>query len=559
MDLMSGEKGRRSSLDGVLFLALILAGGFHEYISCMLSILLSVMLLVRMHRNGKLIIRKDLLTSAVIAVCLGYGLSCLWAVDRGMAFIGFMKFLPVGLYLIYLQQQDRVADTLMILPWFGVVTVVITGVGMQFPVGEALFSVAGRLAGFFQYPNTYAVFLLVCELLMLKKEDRMLWDYIALIILSVGFLYTGSRTAFAVAVLANVAMLFVLGKRPVRIALLVGVIGVVLLAGLLALDKNSVIHRYLTISFKESTFVGRLLYWQDALPLLLEYPFGMGYMGYYYVQQSIQTGVYSVVYVHNDLLQMLLDIGWVPVALVLTTLVQWGRRKDVPLADKLIAGAVCVHSFFDFDLQFIGMVFLLVLLLSGTKAEKTMEVRPSAFHKLGLAVVMCVCLYMGAALSFAHWGMHGLSDRLYPYNTQNKLQMLEQTDDLDEAKKLADEILAQNTCFYYPYSIQARYHYSRGDVGAMIDNGRATLERNPFAHEEYEMYCKMLINCIDLYTKAGDMESAMICRQELLDTAEALSDNEEQLSALGKLIDDQPVLELSAEVEGYIRQEGRGQ
>ena len=202
-------------------------------------------------------------------------------------------------------------------------TVVITGVGMQFPVGEALFSVAGRLAGFFQYPNTYAVFLLVCELLMLKKDDRMLWDYIALIILSVGFLYTGSRTAFAVAVLANVAMLFVLGKRPVRIALLVGVIGVVLLAGLLALDKNSVIHRYLTISFKESTFVGRLLYWQDALPLLLEYPFGMGYMGYYYVQQSIQTGVYSVVYVHNDLLQMLLDIGWVPVALVLTTLVQW--------------------------------------------------------------------------------------------------------------------------------------------------------------------------------------------------------------------------------------------
>lgn len=559
VDLKAMKREYCGSLDGILLLSLLLAGGFHEYISCLLSVIISAVLLVRIHKHKKLIIRKDLLTSAIIAICLGYGLSCLWAVDRGMAFIGFVKFLPVVLYLIYLQQQDRVANTLMVLPWFGVVTVVIAGVGMQSPIGKELFSVAGRLGGFFQYPNTYAIFLLVCELLVLKKENRKLWDYIALIVLAVGFLFTGSRTAFIVAVLVNVAMLFVLCKKRVRIALLIGMIAVALLAGLFAFNKNSVLYRYLTISLTESTFVGRLLYWVDALPLLFRYPFGMGYMGYYYVQQSIQTGVYSVAYVHNDFLQILLDIGWVPFALITAALVQWFLRKEVPLADKLIVGAICIHSFFDLNLQYVGMVFLLVLLLSGNKTDKIMEVKASAFHKIGFAVVISVCFYMGSALVLSHFGMHELAEYIYPYNTQNKLQMLEKTEDLEQAKKLADEILEQNTSVYVPYSILARHSYSQGDIGAMIENERAALKRNPFAHEEYDMYCKMLINGIDLYTKAGDFQSAESCRQELVAAAEQLSKNAERLSALGKLIDDQPVLVLSSEVEAYIRQKGRDQ
>lgn len=539
-----------------MLLSLLLVGGFHEYISCLLSIVISAVLLVRMHTHKKLIIRKDILTSAIVAICLSYGVSCLWAVDKGMAFIGFVKFLPVFLHLIYLQQQDRVSDTLAVLPWFGAATAVITGIGMQLPIGKELFSVAGRLAGFFQYPNTYAIFLLACELLVLKKENKRYWDYIALAVLVAGFFYTGSRTAFVVAVLANMALLFVRGKKKVRIALLIGIAGVVLLASLFALDKDSVLHRYLTISLTESTFVGRLLYWVDALPLLLKHPFGMGYMGYYYAQQSIQTGVYSVMYIHNDFLQLLLDIGWLPVILFVAALVKWFLKKGVSTEEKVIVGAVCLHSFFDFNLQYISMLFLLVLLLSSDRTEKTMEVKATAFHKVGLAVVIGVSFYMGTALALTHFGKQALADDLYPYNTQNKLQMLERTEDLETAKKLADEILEQNTYFYAPYSIQAKHSYSQGDFGTMIIKGRAALERNPFAHEEYEIYCKMLITGIDLYTKAGDLESAKVCKQELLATAEQFSKNAERLSTLGKMINDQPVLTLSSEVQEYIRKIG---
>lgn len=545
-----------SFADGILLVSLVLVGGFHEYISCILSVAMSIWLLFRIARNKQLRVRRDFLTSAVVAICLGYGVSCFWAIDRGMALIGFLKFLPLLLYLFCIQQEEGNARVLEALPIVGVILTVISAIGMQFAGIKDLFAVAGRLAGTFQYPNTFAAFLLVCELLVLKKQGKKLWDYGILLMLIVGFLYTGSRTAFVVAILANGAMLLSMVQKKLRVISLAAMGGVCLVCLLLALNPESVLHRYLTISLTESTFVGRLLYWADALPLLLKYPFGMGYMGYYYVQQSIQTGVYSVAYIHNDFLQLILDIGLVPAGLFIAALAGWFFKKSIPASDKIIVGAICFHSLFDFNLQFICMFFLLLLILSLEKTDRVLVVKPRLLLKLSFCLAAVVSLYMGAALMIGHLGDKALSDTLYPYNTQNKLAMLAQTEDIDTANGLAEEILSQNTSFYAPYSVKAKYAYSQGDFGAVIQNGRAALERNPFGHTEYEAYCKMLMVGIDLYIKAGNTESAEICRNELLSAYKQLTANDNRLSALGKRIDDQPVVELSSEVQEYVRKAG---
>ncbi len=548
--LLKKQTGFRFA-DGILLASLFLVGGFHEYISCALSAVMSVWLLYRIVRQKQMYIRKDLLTSAVVAVCLGYGLTCLWGIDRGMAFVGFLKFLPLLLYLFCLQQEGT-GDACQVLPYFGAALAVISAIGMQFDPVKSLFSVAGRLAGTFQYPNTFAVFLLVCELLLLHKPGKKLWDYGVLLVLIAGFLYTGSRTAFVVAILANVAMLLSMTQKKVRLISLAAMGGVCLICLLLALDPESVLRRYLTISLTESTFVGRLLYWVDALPLLLKHPFGMGYMGYYYAQQSIQTGVYSVAYIHNDFLQLVLDIGLIPAGLFIAAIVIWFFKKQIPVADKIIVGAVCLHSLFDFNLQFVGMFFLLLLLLSREQTDQVLTVKPRLPLKISFGAAALLSLYIGSALMMAHLGSRELSDTLYPYNTQNKLAILEQTEDLEEANALAEDILVQNTYFYAPYSIKAKYCYSQGDFGAVISNQRAALERNPFGHGEYEAYCKMLLTGIELYEKAGDRQSAEICRKELLAVREQLAANRERLSPLGKMIDDQPVLELSRELQQSI-------
>lgn len=538
--------------DALLFAALLFVGGFHEYISCALAIAMCIYLLVRIRKEMKLNIRKDFLTSAVVAICFGYGITCFWAIDRGMAFVGFLKFLPLVLYLFCLQQEDNIEGVLNTLPYFGAVMTLISAVGMQFPVGDTLFSVAGRLAGFFQYPNTFAVFLLVCELLVLRKPEKKLWDYAVLLLIIAGLLYTGSRTAFIVAILANVAMLLFMTNRKVRIVSLAIMGGMCAVGLLIALNPNSVLHRYLTISLTQSTFVGRLLYWVDALPLLLKYPFGMGYMGYYYIQQSVQTGVYSVAYIHNDFLQLALDIGLVPAGLFIVAIAGWFMRKNVPVTDKVLVGAICLHSFFDFDLQFVGIFMLLLLLLSQTKPEKVLITKPRLLLKLGLIMTVLMCTYIGTSLLAAHLGGREFADSLYPYNTQNKLMMLEQEEDLDSANELAEQILKQNKEFFAPYSIKAKYSYAQGDFGNVIQNQRLALAKNPFAHGEYEAYCRMLITGIGLYQKAGDKESAEICKKELLSAAKQLSENSQRLSQLGKMIDDQPNTVLSQELREYI-------
>ena len=542
--------------EGILLAALLLVGGFHEYISCALAVAMCVFLLLKMRQQGGLKIRRDFLTSALVAVCLGYGLTCLWGVDRGMAVVGFLKFLPLLLYLFCLQQEDDTRQIRNILPIFAAVTAILSAIGMQIPATESLFSVADRLAGTFQYPNTFAVLLLVCELLLLAKQGKKILDYAVLAVLVAGLLYTGSRTAFIVAVLANVAMLMSMTQRKTRIIslLAMGVVGLVGL--LLALNPASVLHRYLTISLTESTFVGRLLYWVDALPLLLKNPFGMGYMGYYYAQQSVQTGVYSVTYIHNEFLQLLLDIGFVPAGLFFAALVRWFCKKSVPATDKIIVGAICFHSFFDFDLQFVGMFMLLLLLLSGDKTDKILTVKPRLPLKLSFTAASLVCIYIGISLLAAHCGGRTFADTLYPYNTQNKLMMLEQEQDLEKANELADQILAQNKAFFAPYSIKAKYYYAQGDFGNVIENQRIALAQSPFNHTEYEAYCKMLAVGIGLYQQAGDLASADICRQELLATAKQLSENASRLSKLGKMIDDQPNTVLSQELQDYVRQIG---
>ena len=75
------------------------------------------------------------------------------------------------------------------------------------------------------------------------------------------------------------------------------------------------------LSLNESTFIGRIIYFKYGLRLIAKNPFGLGYLGFYYTEQFNQTAVYSVRYIHNELLQLLLDIGWLPAAFFAAALI----------------------------------------------------------------------------------------------------------------------------------------------------------------------------------------------------------------------------------------------
>ena len=256
-------------------------------------------------------------------------------------------------------------------------------------------------------------------------------------------------------------------------------------------------------------------------------------------------------------MQLLLDIGWVPGGLFIASVIRWLLRRDVLPADKLIVGALCAHSLFDFNLQFTGVFLLLLLLMH--RPEKMTAVKTGAFCKGVVAVTAAVSVYIGCALALAHWEQREWSEKLYPFNTQNKMHLLETETDLERANELADEILAQNESSYIPYGIKGKYAYSQGNFTQLIQYERQALERNVFGYEEYEQYCRMLINGVSAYQKNGDIKSADFCLQELKRTRQLLNAAADRLSELGALIDDQPRTELSEELLEQIRRLEAGQ
>ena len=539
--------------DMVLLFSFVLVGGFNDYASCLISSALLIHLIVRIFKNRELHIKLNLTALAVAVMTVFYGIVCFWAIDLGMAFVGFLKFLPILIYSVCLWQSGGKERLLKILPYFAAVLVIVSSIGSLIPPVKDLFLVSERLSGFFQYPNTFALFLLVSELLLLEKTRFKIIDYITLAVLVGGLLYTGSRTVFLLFLAANFVMVLLGASKKIKFSiLLIGLVAVLLVVMLAVFgQEGNVLSRYLKIGFSQSTFVGRLLYVADALPLLLKYPFGMGYLGYHFVQGSIQTGVYNVSFVHNDFLQIALDIGIVPAILFLFAVICFFFKKNVPLKRKVIVATMALHSLFDFNLQFIGMFMLFILLINDNDGKELVIKNLTPF-KFILPIIFLVNLYMLVALALSQFTAYDTADMLYPYNTRNKLLLLEQQEDIESANKIADEILLQNTHYYAPYSIKAKYAYNNGNFGELIENKNAVFLRNPFRYTEYREYCVMLINGISVYEKMGDTNSAQVCKKELISTKEKLESNNQKLSRLGSKINEQPVTKLSNDILDYI-------
>ena len=538
----------------ILLIALVFSGGFNEYVSCALSAVISVLLIIKIARNRNLVVNINITSLSIAVITLFYLISCFYAIDSGMAFVGFLKFLPVLMYMLLLMQDKRVKEQLIVLlPYTALALGVLSLVLAFIPATRDYFTVSDRLAGFFQYPNTFALFLLVGELTALSKEKLKPIDIISALLLIILLLFTGSRAVFILAVFSNVLIIFFRKGKKVKIFLgiVVAVLAVAVLLLLPLFNNSEIFSRYFTISFTESTFVGRLLYYFDAFPLILSHPFGLGYMGYYYVQQSIQTGVYSVMFIHNDFLQLLLDVGWIPCLLFVVGIIKSFFRKGNSAGKRIILLTVFLHCLFDFDLQFISMFFILLLFLNYNDG-KQLELKKGAVFVFSFVITGLLSLYFAVALGLAHFGFNQAADSMFPGNTQNKVDLLIAEDDIVAQNEIADRIISQNEYVQIAYSAKARYAFSQGDFESLISYKNKIFQIAPFSYDEYEDYCYMLIQGIQLYKQAGDEYSTEVCEQQLLKTADRLDRLDDKLSNLGRKIVDQPKTDLPDDIVKYI-------
>ena len=556
---MSGNRKQRETgpspapLAALVTAAPFLAGLYYEWGAALAALYLLALLLCWQRRYG-LRLRGSpalLFAAAPVLVLL---LSPLWAVDRGMAPLGVLKVLPLPLFTLALEQLPtaRREELLQPLPYGGAVMVLLSSALCALPGLRPLLWVDGRLAGLFQYPNTFALYLLLGAAWLLLGEKLGKREGAVLLVLVLGIALSGSRTVLLL-LLALLLFCLVWDRRRARrrLALTLGgglvglALGYVLLTG-----SRAGLGRLLSLSLRSSSFLGRLLYARDALPQILTHPLGLGYWGYAWRQGSFQTGVYSVLHVHNDFLQLLLDAGWLPGALLLWALIRGLRRGN--LRRRVLLVLFCLHCLLDFDCQYTAMVFLLLTLMDREEPGGRPLPRPAA---LGAAWALgAFAVYFGLTALLGSLGSPA-ARRLYPAYTQSLLTALEESGDGAEAETLADRILALNDSARPAWAEKARAALRRGDVTEAVACQERLIALKPYERQSYLDYVDLLQAAWRICQGRGDPAGAALCREKLSAVPESMAAAEARTSRLGRLIQDQPELTLPP---GYAGQRLEG-
>ena len=544
------------SLKFLLIMTAVLFGGFYEFVSCIVSAVLGVYLLYILYKKKKLRLywNGPLILSAVTAA--GYAVSVITAVDRGMALIGVIKFLPLVLFaLAYMQLSEEERDELLF-------TVPLSGaliMGMSFllcwipAVREHLF-MAGRLGGTFQYSNTMALYLLTGVILIQGRKTAQMKHLLLSGLLILGIFLTGSRSVFILT--AAVLTVSAWRRREWRVfnmSILTAAVAAGVIYSYITGDYQN-LGRFLTISLKNSTFIGRFLYWQDALPLVAAHPFGLGYMGYFYLQGTIQTGVYTTVFVHNDLLQIFLDTGWIPGLVFAAVFLKSMFSNRLDHTRKAVLAVIGVHCLLDFDMQFLSIGVLFLMALDSRKKENALFLKKGACT--GIVAAMLASLYFLIPLAASYTGNYELARMVYPCYTEANTALLKNAETREEGEKLADAILKTNQNVALACDAKALSSAMDEDFEQMIIWKERAVENNPYALYEYVDYVSLLSRAVDWSRLRNDRKMAAYyekCMREIPQRLEALK---ERTSPLGWKIRDLPETELPQEITEYINSLG---
>ncbi|MBQ6840222.1 MAG: O-antigen ligase family protein [Oscillospiraceae bacterium] len=525
-------------------------GGFYTYFALPLTAFLLAVLLRTVKQNGELRLKTNLSTVAILLVVLGYLVTPLWAADQGMAAFGMIRMLPLLLYLLLLLQipAEERSGVLTLVPLSGAVMTLLSMALLLIPELGTYMTISDRLAGFFAYPNTFAVFALAGLLLVMLKQEKKWQDYLTGGILVLGVIASGSRTAFVFLGVAAVLLLIPKGRGKMAAFAAVAVAAGIGLSFLLAgFEPLSGADRFTTIDVSESTFLGRLLYYKDALTMILRHPFGTGYWGWRVLQSGVQTGVYAVTFVHNSLLQLFLDIGWVPAIAVAIAFLKTIFSKKTSYTARAVLLVVLGHCLLDFDLEYLSIWLILIPLLPTDDGKEKVLKKPRTPVLAVGSVMLALCLWLGTGDFLVQMGWSEACLSVTPFHTDSLEKQLYGETDMAKLAKTADKMLRLCPTSSIAHSAKANVAFSRGEALLMMEEKELAIANARYTLVEYIDYLDKLFALYQAYSQMGDAGSAEFCARKILEVPGMMDSVIDSTAALAYRIADVPELTLPAE------------
>lgn len=358
----------------LLPLIMILMQGLYRNVQCGIALVLATILIWESNISIKQAIGVLILTAGLIIsdIFIGHSTNFLYeGLKVALLFIGISVS----------KSEDK--KTLIGGFYIGISTASAIGIIayiLGFDVHELVNSIDGTrvLQGAFGYANTMALFsgigiILSLYYRSLNKDYKFIYECIFLIN-AIAFIMTKSLFGFVCLGIAIVFALYIKSKASRKYILIsTGVVAIVLL-GIFLTGNEEILLR--------STVASRLIYWHDALKVIIRHPFGIGVHNWESIQYGVQTADYSVKYVHNGFIQLLLDGGILAFTGLILLIVygyiglikKYAEKKNILyLCLTAILTFIVTHSFVDINFAYGIVWYMIGLILSFSRTEKVMK------------------------------------------------------------------------------------------------------------------------------------------------------------------------------------------
>lgn len=531
-----------------------LQGANELHIVFILDIVLLCLLLHKINKNKKFVFTKDIKFIFILVWSLSYLLTMFWSVDTELSWLGFLKFFTVPLFLITIMQykkedKDKWFDIVAKIGAIMVIIILVISLFERIITSENnLFFYQNRLAGFFNYANSFALFLLVGIIITGFKKELKLIDFIVINVLLVGILFANSRAIMIITAFSYLLILIFNKEARKKNFINLGIMIVITVIVTVIMKNFGVSNRI--SSGNSSEWLLRILYYKDALRMAAQNIFGHGYMAWWYMQEGLQTGAYDAQFVHNGLLQIVVDVGIIPALLIVVTFIMGFFDKKVKARDRVLMLIILGHSLIDFNMEFLAITLVLFMTLN---FEKKQEVTKLSNIKIAIYICGLIYVFFAFVTTLNNFEEYRLANRLFPYSISLNKE-LEVADNTEERIEIAEKLYKKNRYFLNASIFLSQKEQYLENYEKAHEYELWIVKNKKYTMLNYIKYVQFLEQAINYYYSNNDLSTMKKYVDKLCEVPDIIENVKATSDEFAYKIQHKPRLEMPEEMKIYIRE-----
>lgn len=552
-----------SKMSKILFAILLFfpffVGGYYVFYSAAVGIVLLIALLVHIFKTKSIKYSKSFTFFVLLFMSVMYFLTKFWAVDKSMSIHGFVKFFTAFLFtlaIIQISREER-QQLLYSVPITAVIMTVFTELMGFTEFGRNRFyDNIGDLHGAFEYANAFAIYLLIAFIIALCSNIKIPFKLVTIVVCAYGIYKSNSRAVWMISAVMLVLIVLCYVFKNVSKSTRKLIVILIFLFGVLSfiiLYRFGIVEKVFNYINTDGSFNERYLYYTDTLRYILKHPFGKGAYAFYFAQSKFQSAYYYAIDVHCDLLQYAIEIGVIPAVLFAVVVVKQLFSKQTSLLQKLVMTAIMLHSLFDYDLQFISILFVLLLCFDYPNVEEK-EIDSKLIPTVIASVFAVLYVVIGLSAFCNYIGDHQKSVYYYK-NTPSLIILMQSTNDKQSAYVIAQEILKRNDSVYEPNNVMANIYSADNKYGKAIKQMELVIEKDPRTIQHYRDYIDLLVKANKYYEERGETEKSQNCKNKIASVDDMIMELKENTAARGILYGRKQNFEIGKKYKKIIKQQ----